>query len=56
VVAPPAVESAEDGFTVTVYAVREQALERHVLEVRLDGGIEDTRTVLEHELPLVYGH
>lgn len=47
--------AATSGFDVTVYAIREQALERHVLSVAHDGQTSDEVTVLAEDLPLVYG-
>jgi hypothetical protein len=55
IISPPAAEPADSGYAVTVYAVREQALERHSVRVSRDGDISDEVSVLETGLPLVYG-
>jgi hypothetical protein len=54
-VTPPEAVAAENGFRVTAYAVREQAVERHTLDVRPDGEIRDSSAVVAAGLPLVYG-
>jgi hypothetical protein len=54
-IAPPASSSTPQGYRVTIYAVREQALELHTLHVQSDGDISDQVTVLEERLPLLYG-
>lgn len=54
VVAPTAV-AAGGGYRVTAYAIRDQALERHLLVVDRNGGLSAEVTILEEELPLVYG-
>ena len=51
----PAARSEKDGFVVTAYTVSEQKLERLSLTVSRNGEIEMHRSVLENELPLVYG-
>jgi hypothetical protein len=55
VIQPPS--AAPDGppFTVTIYAIREQALERHTLTVARDGAIADDVTTLATDAPTVYG-
>jgi len=55
IISPPAAEPADSGFVVTVYAVREQTLERHTARVSSMGDIQDEASVLETGLPLVYG-
>ena len=40
---------------VTACAVRQQNLERHQLSVSKKGDVKDSVTVLERDLPLVYG-
>jgi hypothetical protein len=55
VIVPPAAEATASGYAVTVYAVREQALERHVVTVRRNGEVQSDITILEQGLPLVYG-
>ena len=55
ILAPPAAISTNHGYQVIIYAVRDQALELHVINVQPDGGITDQVTTLEQQLPLVYG-
>jgi hypothetical protein len=55
-IAPPTVEEAKKKYIVTLYAVREQALERHVITVDKKGNIKTSVAVIERDLPLVYGH
>ena len=55
VIKPSEAVATTSGFDVTVYAIREQALERHVLSVTRDGQTNDVETVLAEDLPLVYG-
>jgi len=55
VIKPPQTEVTGDGYRVTVYAVREQALERHDMLVSREGTIQDDVVILEQDLPLVYG-
>jgi hypothetical protein len=52
---PATAEVTASGYTVTVYAIREQALERHTLTVTKQGDLRDEVTILEQNLPLVYG-
>lgn len=54
-IGPALVETAGDGYQVSLYAVREQALERHMITVSRAGEIEHTVMVVEDGLPLVYG-
>jgi hypothetical protein len=53
-IAPPRVAGDAPPFSVTLCAVREQTLERHLLRVERDGGIVDDLTVMARDLPLVY--
>ena len=55
VITPPSATLTSQGYQVTLYAVREQALERHTLTVKKKGEIQDQLTVLAQSLPLVYG-
>jgi hypothetical protein len=55
VLSPPAAEPADGDYVVTLYAVRDQALERHSLRVGRRGEIAVDVSVLETGLPLVYG-
>jgi hypothetical protein len=55
VIQPPSARAQGQSYAVTVYAVREQALERHRLIVRTEGDISDEVKVSEQDLPLVYG-
>ena len=54
VVRPPSVCSAGPPFTVTLYAMREQALERHTLTVQQNGALDDAIDVIATGLPTVY--
>lgn len=54
-IAAPQARATAGGYEVTVYTTREQAVERHVFAVSRDGGIKDEATILERDLPLVYG-
>jgi hypothetical protein len=56
VITPPAARRAGDAWQVTVFAVRQQALERHVLRVTPFGSIEMKSEILEGGLPVVFGH
>jgi hypothetical protein len=56
VIVPPTALAAGKDFQSTVYAVREQALERHTLVVSRKGDLKDEIAVLAQGLPLVYGH
>jgi hypothetical protein len=55
IIEPATATPAEGGYLVTVYAVREQTLERHEVGVSTDGAVTEQITVLERDLPLVYG-
>jgi hypothetical protein len=55
VIQPASAAPADYGYLVTVYAVRDQALERHAVSVGPDGTVTDEITILERDLPLVYG-
>jgi len=55
VITPPTAELADHNYTVTAYAIREHTLERHSLMVNTEGNIKDDITILEQDLPLVYG-
>ncbi len=55
VIAPPVAAATEGGYTVTAYAVRNQTLERHRLTLSRDGALHNDVTILEEDLPLVYG-
>jgi hypothetical protein len=55
VIEPANAAPVDDGYLVTVYAVRDQALERHAVSVGPDGAVTDEATTLERDLPLVYG-
>ncbi|HEX2514754.1 MAG TPA: hypothetical protein VH257_08620 [Chloroflexota bacterium] len=50
---PPRVSDAEDGFLVTLYAVRQRELQRHVLRVSPGGALAHQVDVCERGLPLV---
>lgn len=52
---PPAATIQDRDYMVTAYAIREQALERHTLDVSEDGDVEDEVIIIEQNLPLVYG-
>jgi hypothetical protein len=43
-----------DGFLVTLFVVREQALEKHNITVSCDADIKHTVAVMKEDLPLVY--
>jgi hypothetical protein len=53
--APPVATAARDAFLVTLYAVRDRALELHTLTVQPDGGIDDVLETLTDAAPLVEG-
>jgi hypothetical protein len=55
-IAPATVEESKNKYIVTQYAVREQALERHVVTIDKKGNIKTNVAVVERNLPLVYGH
>jgi hypothetical protein len=53
--APPIAVATNDAFRVTLYAVRDRALEVHTLTVRPDGSIDDVIDTLTDTAPLVEG-
>ena len=55
IIAPPAAQADEDGWQVTAYALREQALERLALRVTPFGALSLEGQVLEGGLPVVFG-
>lgn len=55
VITAPTGKPKEQGYVVTTYTVREQALERHSITVSKNGEITTEVTTLEQDLPLVYG-
>jgi hypothetical protein len=55
VVSPPSAAPTNGEYTVTLYAVREQAFERHVVQVGLHGELTPEIKVLVQDLPLLYG-
>jgi hypothetical protein len=55
IITRPAVEQKAQNYVVTVYAVRDQALECHSITVSQQGDIETDVITLEKDLPLVYG-
>lgn len=55
VIRPAEVDAAGQGYRVTLYAVREQELERHEIRVGQGGEIGHEVAVLKKGLPLVYG-
>ena len=52
---PPRVSDAEDSFLVTLYAVRQRDLQRHILHVAPGGALAHQVDVCERGLPLVAG-
>lgn len=54
VIKPPAARRNDDGFTVTAFAVRGTALERHRLEIRTGGAVKDHTKTLADDLPVPY--
>jgi hypothetical protein len=52
---PPEVNPVGDDYCILVYAIREQALEKHEINISSKGDIKHTIVVLEEDLPLVYG-
>ncbi len=55
ILAPPKAAVTEEGYRVTVYMVRQQELERHILRISRKGQVQNTITVLEREMPTVIG-
>lgn len=55
VIRPAQAEADNNDYHVTIYAIREQALELHTLRVSKKGDIQAEFRVLEENLPLVYG-
>jgi hypothetical protein len=55
VIKPPTAERQGEGYVVLAFAVRRQSLESYKLEVTKDGDIGFVVTVVEDDLPLVYG-
>jgi hypothetical protein len=55
VVVPPVARSSLLGHTVTVYAMRQQELERHDLTVGPYGDVRDRAVVLEKNMPTIWG-
>jgi hypothetical protein len=53
--APPIAVATNDAFRVTLYAVRERALELHMLTVRPDGSIDDVIETLTDTAPVLEG-
>jgi hypothetical protein len=53
VVTPPFAGAVDDLFIVTLFASRNQALERHALTVSRGGDVSDDVETLERDLPLV---
>jgi hypothetical protein len=51
----PTADRSDDGFRVTAYVVHDQSLVRHELRVLRNGTVEDFPTLLEADLPLVFG-
>lgn len=49
------VETEVDEYLVTLWAVREQTLERHAFRIGHDGRVSDSIETIEEDLPLVYG-
>jgi hypothetical protein len=54
VIAPPQANGADDGFTVTAYAVQDSDLQRHTLAVGADGHVRDEVDSLVPDLPTPY--
>jgi hypothetical protein len=54
-IAPPTAESQGERFVVIAFAVRQQTVERHTLAVSEKGDVEADVTVIEQNLPMVYG-
>ena len=44
-----------DGYRVVAYAMRQRALERHVVEVGRDASLTSHAEILERDAPVVYG-
>ena len=55
IITSPSAKATNAGYEVTVYAVREQALEQHNVTVAKDGALREEIVILEDDLPLVYG-
>jgi hypothetical protein len=55
ILSAPAVESTDGGYDVTLYAVRDQAVEQHCVRVERDGVVTETVETLVDGLPLIYG-
>jgi hypothetical protein len=55
VIVPPSGRQTNGSYKVTAYVIREQALEQHSITVSEKGGIKTDVTILEQDLPLVYG-
>jgi hypothetical protein len=55
IIQPATATPIDGGYVVTLYAVREQTLERHEVSVSTDGTVTEQIAVLEQDLPLVYG-
>jgi len=53
-VAPPAAEPSEDGWTVTVWMVDDRTLVRHQLEIAPDGAVGITSDIVETDIPVPY--
>lgn len=54
VITPPQAGSEDSEYRVTIWAIREQTLERHDLMVGRDGSITSSIAVIANNLPLVY--
>jgi hypothetical protein len=57
VIVPPTAKQTNGSYSykVTAYVIREQALEQHSIIVSEKGDIKTDVTILEQDLPLVYG-
>jgi hypothetical protein len=54
-IAPPRAARTGEGYTVTVYVVNNDGLERRTATVSPDGGLREDVVTIASDLPLVYG-
>lgn len=55
IITPPSAQHEGEDYIVSAFVVQEQTLEKYTLSVEKKGGIRASITMLERNLPLVYG-